>query len=58
MGSRFLMSGATSNQEILHSLLFASKWHYTAKGVHEVLYVAVTLSFDLFYNCTKKMASF
>ena len=32
----------------------------TAKGVHEVLYVAGTSSFDLLYNnyCTKKTASF
>ena len=61
MGSRFVTSGATSSQEILHSLLSASNWQRestTAKGVHEVLYVAETSSFDLLYNCTKKTASF
>ena len=64
MGSRFVTSGATSSQEILHSLLVIcfqmARESTIAKGVHEILYVAGTSSFDLLYNnyCTKKTASF
>ena len=58
MGSRFVMSEATSSQEILHSLhvicFEIARESTTAKRVHEVLYVAGTLSFDLVYNCIEK----
>ena len=55
MGSCFVTFEATSREEILHFICFGmARESTTAKGVHEILYVAGTLSFDLVYKYTEK----